>query len=380
MTGTRTLGRNVIAALALVGASAMAQQQRSPLEGTWRIEGARPGTVLITRAGGGPLILSTWYDDGTRRPDATEDRGRRGTFNLPRGANSVLQGLIGRPDTITAARQGQNLALTQRQGGQVVAQEQLRPYRAALLVPVLPYNEPEQKAFTTYANRLARHYKQSGFDRADVAPVTSLQQITGALKAAAREVRPYSRLVFIGHGGWDGPMFRTGQISGQQGEEGFEQLAAAIKVGTTPDAKIFASSCHSAGSSVGELEQGMSTYRWTDDLARRTGRVVAGPLGKTSTEWTYQHVLAALEGQGTTMQGVRISSPAGFQVLRPRTGLADSQVQPWPVDTGQVTQLPRPRPADPVPAGARRIDLPLGAPPGNGSGEREAPARSAPDE
>ena len=75
-----------------------------------------------------------------------------------------------------------------------------------------------------------------------------------ALPGAAGAGRYYQRLVFIGHGGWDGPVigsraeWATRQVSGKENPELFDTFVAAIQKGMTPDGKILASSCHAGGS------------------------------------------------------------------------------------------------------------------------------------
>ena len=68
------------------------------------------------------------------------------------------------------------------------------------------------------------------------------------------ESEPYARVFTIGHGGWDGTMMDGSpmQISPRLEADFFWRFTDAIKKGTTPDARIYFSSCHGGGSNQGE--------------------------------------------------------------------------------------------------------------------------------
>lgn len=193
------------------------------------------------------------------------------------------------------------------------------------------------------------------------------------------EAEPYSRLFTIGHGGWDGTMMDGSpvQISPRMDEDHFWRFTDAIKKGMTPDGKIYFSSCHGGGSNAGEeaehekiqadakkleadatakkaaaekrrdaatsqadkdrfqaevdqwdgeLANAQSTLgwikdlfvRWSEEVARATGRVASGPMGLTSTgkinddteTRTLCNARAALEGEGVAKQALWLTIPS----------------------------------------------------------------------
>ena len=225
-------------------------------------------------------------------------------------------------------------------------------------------NSSDGGAFNAYANQIKATYGEQGYQTV-IADVDSWEDVVDELEAAASA--PFARLILISHGGWDGPIYRghvgTRQASGKYHTELFERFAAAVRVGTTPEAKIYNSSCHAAGTARDEDVSYGSPYRWVHDLAARTGRQVAGPAGKTSTEWTLRQSLAALEGQGQVVQEVHVARRGQLRILYPGMSLASSRVATLP----PVEDLPTPEPleaAEPSPS----------APPAPASLEAPAPA------
>ena len=205
-------------------------------------------------------------------------------------------------------------------------------------------------AFNAYANRIRSTYGEQGYQTV-IADVDSFEDIIDELNAARSN--PYSRMMLIGHGGWDGPVFHshvgTRQVSGKYNVELYEKFVAAVQAGMTPDGKILNSSCHAAGTARDEKISYGSPYNWVHDLSHRTGRQVAGPAGKTSTEWTLQHALAALEGRGVTVQEVHVARGDKLRILYPGMSLASARS----MDLPEIKDLPQPEPEaqpDPAPA------------------------------
>ena len=83
-------------------------------------------------------------------------------------------------------------------------------------------------------------------------------------------------------------------------------------------------------------------YVWTDDLAARTGRVVAGPAGLTSTEYTLRGVKAALEGEGTVIQEARWAGPDGSRRLRSSGSLRGTRLVAAPEPHQPATTVDQP--------------------------------------
>tara|TARA_R110002072_G_scaffold1072_6_gene8748 strand:+ start:344 stop:1687 length:1344 start_codon:yes stop_codon:yes gene_type:complete len=179
-------------------------------------------------------------------------------------------------------------------------------------------------AFRGYAEQVARTYAGQGYQSA-IADVDCWEDVVDELQAASGA--PYARVVFIAHGGWDGPVIRgqmgAAQVSPTQSPAVFAKFIQALKAGTQRQGRVLASSCHAGGTARGEASS--NDYRWVHDLAAQTGRQVAGPAGFTSTEYTLRHTLAALEGRGTVAQEVHVARGAKVRVVAPGRTLASAK-------------------------------------------------------
>jgi hypothetical protein len=349
---------------ALVALSGVVQAQS--LEGSWDLQGAGgvSGTVVFAQRDGARVMV-TRLTGGESRPEAREDPARPGTFVYGPATGGAVAAVAGggggaEPLTVELVPQGGGFQGILRRGGAEVGRERLTRaapaasgQKAALLAPVKPHSSNDANAFRSYARRLADYYRGQGW-RADVLEVESAEALGKALEQAGTEGRPYARLVLIGHGGWDGPLFQGGQVSPTSSPDGFVRLIAALRRGTTADARVFSSTCHAGGSN--RYEDVRKDDRWTDHLARAAARIVAGPMGPTSTEYTYQHVLAVLEGQGTTRQEVRWSAPEGARTIPAGGTLAGSPVRPYGGPAASLVLASSPA----APPAAPAVNLPLG--------------------
>jgi len=222
-----------------------------------------------------------------------------------------------------------------------------------LLIPTIRYTEKEQRTLKGYALKLQRYYANRGIP-ADLHQASSAPGVIHYLEDAALAGKRYKRIVWIGHGGWDGPIMGTSsptQVSAKDNPKKFEQFITALDEVLTPDARLFASACHAAGNNKYEAEMHFkSHYSWVHDVAKRTGRLVAGPAGYTSTEFTYQHVLAILEGQGTVKQEVHVATGETLRIVWPGRTLAGSSIRPLP---------PIRTTSNPGPAVTSTVDMPF---------------------
>ena len=211
-------------------------------------------------------------------------------------------------------------------GEALTLRQVVSPQRGRKRILVVPdeRNSSDGVAFRSYAEGIARTYGAQGYQTA-IADVDCWEDVVDELQAASGA--PYARVVFIAHGGWDGPIFRglvgATQVSPTQSGGVFTQFVAALEVGTQRQARVLASSCHAGGSSLGEKFGG--DYRWVHDLAARTGRQVAGPAGPTSTEFTLRHALAGLEGRGTAAQELHVARGTKIRVVLPGRSLASAK-------------------------------------------------------
>lgn len=380
----------LIAAFALVAGSPALAQSRADLTGAYALHaesGARIGQASINGEGDGLVLRARTNDGRARTPLALDPaRSSNGKLVFARAADTATSdGLIGgleggdaapqpnapRPRSVEITRLNDgSLRAVIKEGDAVVGRERLTRVRAALLVHASTYDETHVSAFRGYATRIARLYRDRGYVTGETMLGTSVDVVVERLLKAEADGQPFDRVVFIGHGGWDGPVLGkyseegTHQASSHYNPEVFAKLVDAVKRGTTPAARIFSSSCHAGGSNVYERAAGRNEYVWTDDLAVRTGRIVAGPAGYTSTEYTQQHVLAVLEGEGRTVQEVRWASGTGSRTIKSKSTLAGTPIGPVP-----VVHLPEPEPvtasapepaAEPVAATPAVVNLPLG--------------------
>lgn len=383
----------IVAALALAASPAFAQSAPD-LRGAYALyseSGSRIGNASINGEGD-DLVLRARLNDGRDRTPLALDKSRSSAGKLvfarpaPADTDGLVGALAGGATTATTGAPGRTVELTRqndgslraviKEGSSVVGREVLKRVRAALLVHASTYDQTHVNAFRGYATNLARMYRNRGYVTAETMLGTSIEVVVERLLRAEAEGQPFERLVFIGHGGWDGPVLGKysedghHQASSHYNPQAFAALVDAIKRGTTPAARIFSSSCHAGGSNVYELAAGRSEYVWTDDLAVRTGRIVAGPAGYTSTEYTQQHVLAVLEGEGVTVQEVRWASGTASRRIKARSSLAATPLGPKP--TVKLPDGPDPvvlAPATPAePAAATQptvpttpvVDMPLG--------------------
>jgi hypothetical protein len=329
-----------LAAAAVILTATMARAEEP--SGSFKLErnGALVGTVRIETVGG-KLVLATHLDDGAERPLARHSGPRTFTYDgqLPSlGLAGVLNGNQVPPaDAVwTVELRG---ALLQsgvwrarvKANGATQFEERLVKMtgKRALMIPQKAWDPTHVNAFKAYATHVKRRYDAMGYDRTDILFGESWAVVFDALKLAETEHRPYTRVIFIGHGGWDGPIGLGPQVSSESDPENFKVFLDAVRRGTTPDAKIFASTCHSGGSDKYEEANAWNNkYRWVDDVALQTGRTVAGPRGKTSTEYTEQHVFAVLEGEGVTRQAIRWASPEGVRNISAKGTLAAAPLLP----------------------------------------------------
>lgn len=386
--------------LAFVAFFAAAQgalaQTRPDVSGSYTLvgqNGQKIGSATISGEGD-DLVLRARLDDGRARPDmpldAARSQGGRLTFAFTPGSGTGLVNVIAgtqpagpsRPMSAEVTRENAGaLRAIVREGDTIIARERLTRFRAALLVHANTYDPTHVNAFRSYATVIARRYKAMGYAEAETMLGTSIDVVAERLQKAAADAKQFERLVFIGHGGWDGPVLGkyddggTHQGSSHYNQEIFGKLVDAIRAGMTPTGAIFSSSCHAAGSNVYERAAGRNAYVWTDDLAARTGRIVAGPAGYTSTEYTERHVMALLEGEGTVVQECKWASKAGSRTIMGKKSLAQSTLRtpadpvhlpaptPPPAEPEVVANNPA-TPADPIPASVAPpvVNLPLGEP------------------
>jgi hypothetical protein len=217
------------------------------------------------------------------------------------------------------------------------APKQLR--KRVLIVPNT-HHSSDGGAFRVYARQVAKFYR--GYESV-ISDAEDFQDLVEELRHAAANRAPFDRMVLIGHGGWDGPVLDghlgARQVSGKLRPKVFDAFVAAIEVGMTPKGKIYNSSCHAAGTARREKRYSwQSGYRWVHDLAKRTGRTVAGPAGKTSTEWTLRQVKASLDGVGTMRQEVHIARGDRLKIVGFGQRAASKRAVPLP----KILDLPAP--------------------------------------
>lgn len=339
----------VVLFITLLLAAAPAHANDEPLVGKYRLggrEGARAltGTIVVRRDGAGltfsgPLgsrgdvTFAGTAEGGTYRFEPTTDGSGSGGVGL---VGALTPGDAPAPETGPA----QGCTLTLRPGatagkftGQLAAADgrrlmtvELTRKRQALIAYATGYQQDHDDVFRVYGKKIATYYKALGLE-VNLLPVASWDEVLEALRAAGQSGAVYSRLVTIGHGGWDGPMMH-GQLSPWLNATRWTELVEAVRVGTTPDAKYLVSACHAGGSDRFEKARGdaRDDRSWVDQVARATGRTVTGPAGTTSTTFAFRQAQAA-EGAGAFAQETRVASAAGVKVCR--GWLAPAKLVPW---------------------------------------------------
>lgn len=312
-------------------------------EGSYALQneaGQRLGTLTIEGGESGLLRMTAALANGRSRPALVQEAAGRLRFVGAPAAAAPTEtgGLAGLGATAGAAaapttrrtvdlvaRTGGYTA-TIRDGATVIATERLVRIRAALIVPAATTDTSHMNAFQAYANQVAAIYRARGYDPVHVFKGESWDLLIAKLEQAGKDGTPYERMVTIGHGGWDGPFLGWDQVSPQSNNATFQKFIAALGKGTTPAARIFASGCHTAGSNASERASKMNSLVWVHEVARAAKRSVGGPAGMTSTEYTRQHVLAVLEGEGTVRQEVVWATPTVTKRIRPGGSLSSAKV------------------------------------------------------
>jgi hypothetical protein len=201
--------------------------------------------------------------------------------------------------------------------------------KRALIAHSTGNERSHDNVFLVYARQIRTYYRALGYE-VDVLPADGWSTILDALRAAGTSGATYTRVVTIGHGGWDGPIF-SGQLSPWNAGQGWAELIAALRAGTTADAKYWVSACHAAGSDRYERAEESPWRprdRWVDQVARASGRSCAGPAGITSTTLALRQV-RAFEGAGSTAQESRLASPEGVRTVRSGGLIVNARLVPW---------------------------------------------------
>jgi hypothetical protein len=190
-------------------------------------------------------------------------------------------------------------------------------------------SDKDGPTFLSVATEVATYLSSKGYST-EIVHVDWTRLRAKLLEAEAAGT-PYDRVVFACHCGWDGPILSddpsVAQFSGQTYPNGWsmagphsewERFVDAVRRGTTSDARIYAPECHAGGSDRSERQGKNSTYIWSDDLAKKTGRTVAGPEGRFSCFDDALRLVRALEGENVKVPTeTRISTASGGRTIEP---------------------------------------------------------------
>ncbi|MEZ6187449.1 MAG: hypothetical protein R3F62_20880 [Planctomycetota bacterium] len=273
-------------------------------------------------------------------------------FRRGAGGTSLSGALVGAPKgpsaSLTLRRAGEEfLGAYEATQGPPATLRLTRERRALIVYAQDPENPGDTRVFAEAARSVAAAYQRRGYAAAEVQPCGSVCDVVTLLQNAAD--LPLSRVVFVGHGGWDGPFFgpeSPSQVSNRPVCDSNQPVAEhvrwgeftqALRRGTTADAQVYASACHTGGSNRYEAQGFLDTddpvnahYAWSRELARATGRIVAGPAGTTNSAWGARQVEAVLEGRGTVIQQTHWCDGHSERTLPPGKRLAD--VAPHPIE------------------------------------------------
>lgn len=343
-----------LAALALaLLAGRSAQAQENPVIGTFDVNGGHDKKIVVRRSAWDGVSVEGKLADGSevsvtgsywaQKPIGSGgaayvgsgswvfDAGASGGSS--EGVSQVLGGIFGggssgtpSPDQLDRYElrpvKGGNAELAKFHGSQLVTKMSLVREKAALIIHDAANGDNNEKAFGVFAAQVAKYYRSKGYPIVETGFGDSWGDIAAIVSSAEAQGHPYSRLVMIGHSGWDGPLIWNDKAYAEGGSQASEKLnpelfhsfCAAVKLGTTDDCKIFISGCHSGGSDVYEAADeltynaDMAKTHWVGDLFKETGRFAAGPMGSTSTEWSLQNVKAVLEGDGNVSQAIYLGA------------------------------------------------------------------------
>ena len=184
---------------------------------------------------------------------------------------------------------------------------------------------------------LERYYRGKGYE---VVRFPSLHPDDLIALLDREQAHPFTRVVVSTHSGWDGPIWvslkRPDAVQIFTWDPRFDQLARALRTATVPEAKVYVSGCHAAGSNKHEPP---SPKVWVRDLARSSGRTVGGPTGRTSAaEHTYRQTLAVLEGEGRVVQETVLVTPTEERRWGGGVSLRVTPVAPPEPDTRSEAQ------------------------------------------
>jgi hypothetical protein len=282
--------------------------------GTYRAAGALKGTLVVA----GDLGALLTPDHGTVRKGRASKTGDSWKLVLQGEHDGIIDRVGGASTSGTTedlALQPQGDGFATRLDGKALLLERQR----SVLVVEGGGEESDANTFANYARAVGDYYKKKGYARIDHIVGNPWDRTIDALDEAAKEGRPYSRLVFVGHGGWDGPIsfvdMPENQGSPVLNPDLFDRIVRAIGAGTTRDADVWVSCCHAGGSNATERRVATNSKQiWVDEIAKRTGRTAGGPCGQTAVALSVQ-LVTALEGEGHPAQETRRSTPAGGRYL-----------------------------------------------------------------
>jgi hypothetical protein len=310
----------IIAAIALLAAPARADD--TGFVGTYRLGGregtrALQGTLVIRPQGEGYVLSGPLGSRGQVELEGAIIDDTL-TFAPPEPTVGIAGALGGET---AAAASSYTVRLTSTGAGKLRGEVkddtgrarmrlELTRKKRTLIAHATGYEASHDATFLTYGRLVKSYYSALGH-QVVMLPAPSWDTLLAELVRAGDAGEPYARVVTIGHGGWDGPML-GGQISPWSDDERWASLVDALRRGTVPEAKMYASACHAGGSN--RWEDHRPADRWVERLARETRRTVAGPAGVTSTTLVLRQV-RALEGVGTTAQETRIASATGVRIL-----------------------------------------------------------------
>jgi hypothetical protein len=302
------------------------QSIETPFVGTYRMSGVLEGRLSVSRTGDTLSVSGT--ADGQTFSGSLDvgELGRALSFPLSDASLGIVSRLQGHDGQAQASRSlvvavaADMMKVAVQQGGQSLAVTLTRDEEA--LIAYGSY----MPCMKLYASQVADFYRSRGYSIHFM--TGSWDTVRDTLVAAEESGQPFSRFVIVSHGGWDGPMFvcphTTDQESRYERADDFGDLVRAMRRGLTPDAIMIFSSCHSGGSDRFEDDTPQVDddthevydfgYRYSDDLAKRTGRVVVGPMGETSTGYSLR-LVEAVEGEGVTKQETRVSTPSGTRTV-----------------------------------------------------------------
>jgi len=205
--------------------------------------------------------------------------------------------------------------------------------RGIIVTPLDSSDGTGANDFKTTADKIEKQMRSKGGCGAE--GCSDVKRLNGLPPAGATE--PADVVVFVGHGGWDGPMdvngtqwagpngdqSSDGQISPWVNQKEWPDEVARLRGAVKPGGLVVVDACHGAGSNADEPYQMAGStvspvtptnhHSWAQAVAKDAGVYAVGPQGTTGESWMPGMENYGVHG-GAAPQQAGAYSPGGTEV------------------------------------------------------------------